>query len=357
MAACLLARVVPASLVHAVLDEHGCNTQRARSFPAVAGVYFCVALSLYPDAGYEEVFAAVAQGLAWAGEPSVVAPVGKSSISALRGRIGAAPLHDLVRRCCLPLANPRDHPQAFYVGLRLVAIGAGAFDLADEAANAQEFGRPVGHDDGAAAGRPQARCAALVECATQAILAAGLGSCRESGRDLAASLLPRLEAGMLCVAGRAVNSFGSWRRAISMGADLLWQSGAHWKTPVERMLEDGSFLTTLDFSDLDRPSAEKQVFTARVVDCAPPGAVEAPPRKLLTTLLDPRQAPARDLATLHQRHCAVESVFDGLQAGMPQRGRTLRSKTPELVRQEFHGWVLAHYATRWLASQRVEGAS
>ena len=26
----------------------------------------------------------------------------------------------------------------------------------------------------------------------------------------------------------------------------------------------------------------------------------------------------------------------------------LRSKTPDLVRQEFYGWVLAHYAVRWL---------
>ena len=57
LSASLLARVVPADVVHAVLDEHGCNTQRVRSFPAVAGVYYCMALSLYPEAAYEEGFA------------------------------------------------------------------------------------------------------------------------------------------------------------------------------------------------------------------------------------------------------------------------------------------------------------
>ena len=45
LSASLLARVVPPEAVHAVLDAHGCNTQRLRRFPAVAGVYYCMALS------------------------------------------------------------------------------------------------------------------------------------------------------------------------------------------------------------------------------------------------------------------------------------------------------------------------
>ncbi len=119
LSASLFARVVPAEVVHAVLDEHGCNTQRVRSFPAVAGVYYCMALSLYPEAAYEEVFAVVSQGLAWAAGAAQPALVGKSSISGLRSRIGAQPLRDLVQRCCIPLANAEEHPQGFYAGLRL----------------------------------------------------------------------------------------------------------------------------------------------------------------------------------------------------------------------------------------------
>jgi hypothetical protein len=114
LSASLLARVVPAEQVHAVLNQHGCNTQRVRSFPAVAGVYYCMALSLYPDAAYEEVFAVVAQGLAWAAGAAEPARVAKSSISALRSRIGAAPLGELLQRCCVPLAEVQTHPQAFY---------------------------------------------------------------------------------------------------------------------------------------------------------------------------------------------------------------------------------------------------
>jgi hypothetical protein len=132
---------VPADVVHAVLDEHGCNSQRIRSFPAVAGVYYCIALSLYPEAAYEEVFAVVSQGLAWASGAAQPALVAKSSISSLRSRIGSAPLSDLVKRCCVPLANAQDHPQAF-AGLRLVAIDGSTFELPDEADNARVFGYP-----------------------------------------------------------------------------------------------------------------------------------------------------------------------------------------------------------------------
>jgi hypothetical protein len=59
LSAGLLARVFPAERVNAALDAHGRNTQRLRSFPAVVGVYYTVALSLYPEASYEEVFAAI----------------------------------------------------------------------------------------------------------------------------------------------------------------------------------------------------------------------------------------------------------------------------------------------------------
>ncbi|SFF27776.1 transposase domain-containing protein [Nitrosomonas sp. Nm166] len=178
LSASLLARVVPAEQVNAALDEYGCNSQRLRSFPAVVGVYYCMALNLYPEAAYEEVFSVVAQGLAWAAGTAEPARVAKSSISAARSRIGWQPLATLVERCCNPLADPQANPQAFYAGLRLVAMDGSNFELPDEADNAAQFGYPgsrTGH-----AGYPQAQCAVLVECATHAILGANIGPYRAS---------------------------------------------------------------------------------------------------------------------------------------------------------------------------------
>ena len=110
LSASLLARVVPPQLVHTALDAHGRNSQRVRRFPAAAGVYYCIALSLYPETAYEDVFSVVAQRLAWAAGSAEPKRVAKSSISALRSRIGWQPLADLVPRCCVALADPQVHP-------------------------------------------------------------------------------------------------------------------------------------------------------------------------------------------------------------------------------------------------------
>lgn len=350
LSASLLARVVPAEEVHAVLNARGRNSQRLRSFPAVAGVYYCMALSLYPEAAYEEVFAAVAQGLAWAAGAAEPARVAKSSISGVRSKIGAAPLADLVQRCCVALADPREHQQAFFRGLRLVALDGSNFELPDEVDNVQHFGRP-GSRTGVA-GYPQAQCAVLVECATHAILGANIGPYRASEWEVCRPLLPRLQPGMLCLADRGFNGYEYWQQARASGAELLWRCAANRQLPVHQVLDDGSYLSAIYPSGVRRAQAREQAIVVRVIEYALPGADDTEPRyRLLTTLLDPGTAPALELAALYHQRWEVEAVFDELKTHLRQSRRVLRSKTAELVQQEFYGWVLAHYAVRWLLHQ------
>ena len=353
LSASLLARVVPADVVHAVLDEHGCNSQRLRSFPAVAGVYYCMALSLYPEAAYEEVFAAVAQGLAWAAGAAEPARVAKSSISGLRSKLGSAPLAELVQRCCTPMADARSHPEAFYGGLRVVAIDGSNFELPDEDDNVLHFGRP-GSRTGVS-GYPQAQCAVLVECATHAILGAHLGPYRAGEWEICKPLLSRLAPGMLCLADRGFNGYEHWRQAVATGAQMLWRCAINRQLPVRRMLTDGSYISAIYPPAKGRREAAAQAIEVRVIEYALPGLADAQPRyRLLSTLLDAHAAPALELATLYHERWQVEAVFDELKTHLHQRRRVLRSKTAELVRQEFYGWVLAHRAVRWLMH---EGAS
>jgi len=258
-----------------------------------------------------------------------------------------------VQRCCVPLANADDHPQAFYAGLRLVAIDGSCFELPDEADNAQAFGYPGSRTSVAGhASYPQARCAVLIECATHAILGASLGSYRSGEWELVTPLLPRLGPGMLCMADRGFNGFEHWRQARASGADLLWRCGSTRQLPVQRALDDGSFLSVICPTGVGRAQAAEQAITVRVIEYALPGLADAQPRyRLLTTLLDPKRAPAMELAALYHQRWEIEGVFDELKTHLRQSKRVLRSKTPELVRQEFFGWVLAHYAVRWLLHQ------
>ena len=358
LASSLLARVFPAERVHEALNAHDVNSQRVRRFPAVAGAYYAIALSLYPECSYEAVFSAVAEGLAWAACSSAPAPVAKSSISELRSRIGSAPLRDLVRTCCMPLADAKTDPEAFYRGLRLVAIDGTRMELPDEVDVAQAFGRP-GSRTGQA-GYPQAQCVVLAECATHAILGAAIGPYHADEWTLSQQLLGTLEPGMLCLADRGYNGTEHWQQALASGAQLLWRASEGRHLSVLRMLGDGSYLSEIEPSapvkrrrakaDPTAPLAKKTV--VRVIEYQLKGLPGAQARyRLITSLLDPAQAPALELAGLYHQRWQIESVFDELKTHLHQSRRTLRSKTSELVCQEFYGWVLAHYAVRWLLHQ------
>lgn len=330
----------------------GVNTRRAGhscapGAPAIVAVYHTVALSRYPEASYEEVFAAIAQGLAWAARSREPTRISKVSISNAPAKIGPEPLQDLIREVCQPLAQERTHPEAFFRGLRLVAIDGSNFELADTPDNVAAFGRP-GSRTGVA-GYPQAQCAVLVECTTHVIIGANLGAYRASEWAVCEPLMQRLSAGMLCLADRGFDGYTHWAAARATGAQLLWRCAANRLLPPQKHLPDGSYLSTIVPTRVCKAQAFEQAIPVRVIEYALPGVPDAQPRyRLLTTLLDPDAAPALELAVLYHRRWQVEEVFDELKTHLLKSRRVLRSKTAELVRQEFCGWVLAHYAVRWL---------
>lgn len=349
LSASLLARVYPPEMVNQKLNEHGVNSKRIRGFPAICVTYYCMALSLYPEAAYEDVFAVVAQGLSWMQGGQAVPTITKSSISAGRTKVGSAPLRALLASACVALADESKQPHAFYAGLRLVAIDGSKFEVPDEEANAKEFGYPgsrIGH-----AAYPQAHCAVLIECATHAIVGANIGAYKTCEWDIFKPLLSHMGPGMLCMADRGFRGYENWSEAIATGAQLLWRCASNQQFPVVKALSDGSYLSVM-YPDKKSRATRSGEITVRVIEYALPGMPDTQDRyRLLTTLLDPERAPALELAQLYHERWEVEAVFDELKTHLAQRRRTLRSKTPEGVRQEFYGWVLAHYAVCWLIHQ------
>lgn len=349
LSAGLLARAFPSDIINEVLDTHQCNSERVRSFPASAVVYYTMALSLYSEAAYESVFAAVAQGLAWK-DKTPVAPVVvvKSAISKARSRLKWKALHAIAQRCCCPLSKPEDQ-HAFFAGYRLVAMDGSNFEVPDEQENVKAFGYPgsrTGHS-----GYPQAQCAILTECGSHAILDAELGAYKQAEWDVAAPLLRSLTPDMLCMADRGFVGYAHWQAGLRTGAQLLWRMPKSLILPVEKTLDDGSYLSSLYPSAGDRKKRINGI-AVRVIEYTLPQVSDSEPMyRLLTTLHNEKIAPAQVLATLYHERWEVELVFDELKTHLAQRRRVLRSKTPELVRQEFYGWVMAHYAVRWLMYQ------
>ena len=171
---------------------------------------------------------------------------------------------------------------------------------------------------------------------------------REGETTLAHAVLPALRPGMLCLADRQFFGHALWQEAAATGADLLWRVKGNARLPREAVLADGSYLTTIYPSEKDRRYRTKGV-RVRAIEYRLEGVADAEPLyRLVTTILDPARAPAAELAALYHERWEIEGALAELKTHLRGARVVLRSKTPELVRQEFWGLLLAHFAVRGL---------
>jgi len=254
---------------------------------------------------------------------------------------------------------------------RLMAVDGFYLDVADTADNEAEFGRSTNGPKSAA--YPQAQVVALAECGTHAVVAAAIGGCNSDERSLAAPLLDACEPGMLLTADRNFYSFDLWHRALATGADLLWRVNSLLTLPVIKSLPDGSYLSLL--IDPKIPVAKRgpliaaaragktlNVATARpvrVIEYSIADSEENGPGELIcliTTILDHTDTAAIELATAYHQRWEIENTFDEIKTHQRGDKRVLRSKLPELVKQEIWALLLTHYAIRTLMTEAADEA-
>jgi Insertion element 4 transposase N-terminal/Transposase DDE domain len=352
----VLTRVFPPGLVDEVIAETGRTEQRHRSLPARVMAYFSIAMALYSEGSYEDVLAQLTDGLSWAsGWQESYAPPSKSAIFQARARLGCEPLSALFERVAKPIGGD-DTAGVWLAGRRLVAVDGTCLDVADTPANCEYFGRP-GVNKGEQAAFPQARIVALGECGTHAMFAARVGTYAESEATLTEPLLAELAPGMLLLADRGFFSYALWRKAIGTGADLLWRVRTDKAGPKPTHLQDlpdGSWLAHLRRSTPAAARREEPMLV-RVIDYTIDDGRDNPTAyRLFTTLTDPDQAPAIDLAAAYTQRWEIELAFDELKTHQRGPRTVLRSKSPDLVLQEIWGHLCCHYAIRSLMAEAAE---
>lgn len=349
----------PMELVEQVLFATDRFSERERALPAHVMVYYVIALALYADVSTREVLRCLTEGARWLGDPTATplpSMPSKSGISQARTRLGAAPLEALYRAAVAPVATAGT-PGAWYRGWRVMSLDGTTLDVGDTVANARAFGRPASTRGVNATGAfPQVRLVGLLENGTHAICAAQLGAYTTAEVRLAAEVVPHLTGAMLCLADRGLLGFDLWRQAAATGAALLWRAGATFTLPLLARLPDGSYRSELRWNT-GCTSADRTAIPVRVIEYTLPGvpAAEATYR-LVTTVLEPDRAPAEELAALYHERWEMETAFDEFKTHLRGGQRVLRSKTPELVRQEAWGFLLAHFAIRALMHEAALGA-
>jgi hypothetical protein len=337
--------------------------RRGGKLPPQVMVYFVMALALFADEDYEEVWARLTEALAdWGGFGDDQALVTTGGITQARQRLGEEPVKEAFTRVAVPVAT-LDTAGAFLGIWRKMSIDGLEWDVPDTAANAAEFGYPGTGNDGRAA-FPKVRAVTIAECASHAPVLAAIGPCVSKGsgeQSLARELYPRLEEDWLLIADRNFYNWADWCAAADSGAALLWRVKADLGLPVLDLLPDGSYRSVL-ISPKASGKARQQLIEAaragedldedqaryvRVIEYEVPdreGDGKGEVIALITTITQMTAAPAPLLAQAYQQRWEHETGNAQLKTHLRGPGRVLRSKSPDMVRQEIYGYLLTHYA-------------
>jgi hypothetical protein len=359
----VLTRIFHRDLVDEVLLHTKKTEQRKRLLPARVVVYLVLALTLYASESYEEVTRRLVRGLTrlggWRDDWQVPTD---GAVSRARTRLGVQPFQELFDRVAVPVARP-GAASAFVGGLRVIAVDGVVLDVPDTPDNAAEFGYS-GREDVNRSAFPQVRVVTMSEVGTHATVGAAMDGYRTDERSLAVEVINSyLRPGMLLVADRGFYSYDLWVAATGTGADLLWRVSDTLDLPVLRYLPDGSYLSEILPATVkakikrtgNHTHGDGHRITVRVVEYMITGrGQDTVTIRLLTTITDHTKILAEKLAATYAERWEHELVFDEIETHQMHPGKVLRSKTPDLVKQEIWAYLLTHYAIRAFMAEAAE---
>jgi hypothetical protein len=336
-----LTQYLPFELVDDVLSQTKTVQRRLRDLPSRVGVYFVLALMLFPQLGYARVWQKLTAGLVDLELPSP----SEKALRDLRRRLGPAPFKALFEVLAGPLGQPRT-PGVCYRGMRTVAFdGCNSLKVPDTERNRSWLGR-IRYRMGFA-GYPTIRLMALIETGTRAVLGAALGSA--SDRDeatLARRLLPLLQPGMLVLLDRAFDAAGFLNQLHGTGATFLVRSTSTRRPAVLTPLPDGSFLSNLD-------GLAVRIIDAEVTVIGADGSRVRDRYRLITTLLDHSHHPAADLVKLYHERWEIEIAYLALRHTI-LNGQVLRSHDRPGLEQEMWSLLTLYQLLRMAMITAVE---
>ena len=368
----VLVAAVSRDRVDAAVDACGVREQRrGGKLPAHVAVYLTMGLCLFPDDPQDEVAGKVTGSLSAFGvwDAAWQAPT-SSAVTQARKRIGPDVMRVAFEQVAVPVAEYGTQG-GFLRGWRVMAIDGFSLDVFDSPENAAEFGYTTSQPGGSPF--PKARVVAVAECGTHAMLDAAVGPFSTGEKTLARPLLARLGGDWLLTADRNFFGFGDWALAADTGAALCWRAPAHLGLPVIKTLPDGTFWSVVMDSTIQGRRRQQILADARAGRPVDPGMArlvrcveyDVPDRGdpatrelicLITTILDPNQATAAELAHAYHQRWEEETGIDQLKTHLRGSGRILRSKSPDLVYAEIYGYLLVHYAISALIGRAATSA-
>ena len=362
----VLAAFVPRDAVDEAVAAAGKQARRSDGkLPPHVMVYLVMALALFADDDYEEVATRLTETLvAWSCWDDSWSVPGSGGITQARQRLGSEPMRKLFAEVAVPVAE-EETAGAFLGPWRLMAIDGFEWDVPDTKEHAAAFGfAGAGAGEAGGPAYPKARVVTVSECASHVMADAAIGGVAGKGageQSLARTLYRRLDDDWLLIADRNFYGWADWCTAADTGAQLLWRVKADLALPVLGLLPDGSYSSVLVNPKVRGKARQRLIVAARAGEDLDEGQAryvrvveyEVPDRDgdgkgeviaLVTTITEMTAAPAPLLAQAYHQRWEHETGNAQLKTHLRGPGRVLRSKSPDMVRQEIYGYLLTHYA-------------
>ena len=338
--------------------EHGHKLDRALTAEVTA---MCVIVAaLFPDQGYDLILARTFAMPGLRVKPGMVTPSGPA-LSKARVLLG-----EQVMRHIFEIDAARSDAElgisAAWHEMETTAIDGTTIELFNDAGLAEAFGVPAGGT------KPKLRIVAHVRTGSRRWIAAAIGGYLDGENTLADELEGSFTDGILNLADRGFFSMNRWIRFSARGAHLVWRvkNGAK-SVPFKtiKTLKDGSELVLLRESDSmlgkrrrehgDKTLPRLPHTVARLVSFTvttrTARRVKTSVIKVLTTLLDPEEFPASEIAALYAGRWQVEIAYLHLKKTVKGTGRVLRGRSAALARQEAWALLLIHNMTATIAAR------
>lgn len=335
-----LKRTVGKMFLQKSIQSRKLDKRASNKCPAYLMVWFTIAIWLFGDDNYNQVFR-------WLHRFTKRFKPTSSALAQARAKIGIPIMGEIYRKVVRILCS-EDTPDSFYAGRRLVAVDGFFLNLVDTDDNRQTFGRPK---NGSSFGAyPQARVVALCEVGSRVFFSFLVKPIRCGEVTMAKHIYRDLPEKSLLLFDIGFCTYELMKGAIGRQCDFLGRSKLNRCLKKTKVLSDGSFLSKIYATDSDR-THDRNGTVVRVIeylldDPQRPGHQEK--HRLLTTLLDEEEHPAKTLIVLYHERWEEELAIDEGKTHL-RRAPQLRSQHPEGVVQEIYGLLIAHFIVRKLA--------
>lgn len=338
---------LPDALIWETLTRLNALEQREKKLNMFTVVTHLIGIGLYPHRSLQALLRDMSSPLRTLGGQE--RPLwSTSAFCQRRAQLPVKVLQSLFQQIACPLASAQT-PGALWRGYRLMGIDSTLEDVADTPANARFFGRLTSGKSRSPF--PQVRCTALVECGTHAVVDACLTPCKVGEMSMARRLVRSVTSGMLVLMDRGFRSLQLLQGIKRKGSEVLALVPTSVLHHYDQQLPDGSWLATYGGRNCqDEPLPVRVLeYSLTVQDLPGPGTTY----RLLTTCLDPEQAPASELIPLYKERWPVETTFGEIDKHQQIERTPLRSRSPLAVLQELYAVLIGHFLLRDLMHQAV----